>query len=55
MLSFGREQSMCAAASEEGVYVNAVQCVQQRRERLALALTGVGVGAALPVQVGTPG
>ena len=43
MLSFGREQSVHAAVSEEGVYVNAVWRVRQRRERLAL--TGVGVGA----------
>ena len=46
---------MRVAASEEGVYMNAVQRMWQRRERLALALIGVGVGAALPAQVGTLG
>ena len=55
MLSFGREQSMHAAVSEEGVYMNIVQRMWQRRERLALVLTGVGVGAVLPTQVGTLG
>ena len=46
---------MRVAASEEGVYMNAVQHMWQRREWLALALTGVGVGATLPIQVGTLG
>ena len=55
MLHFGHEQSMCAATSEEGVYMNIVQRMWQRRERLALVLTGVGVGAVLPTQVGTLG
>ena len=55
MLSFGREQSMHAAVSEEGVYMNAVQHMQQRREQLVLALIGVGMGTILPAQVGMLG
>ena len=46
---------MRAAVSEEGVYMNAVQHVRQRREQLVLALIGVGVGTTLPAQVGMLG
>ena len=46
---------MHAAVSEEGVYMNAVQHMQQRREQLVLALIGVGMGTTLPAQVGMLG